>query len=230
MLNTTIRIPDLASFCTSFGSLGLRVGARTGLHKRTQDDKEWFVVRRFLKAVLREGVFEVPLVVQKRNPPEPDFALQYDDGRILALLEITEATDPVDQREMTKFELSGKTRMLTGDFGGRFAGAASQPGRVWALDVLDAIKRKRGKAIFLQSDANRHLVIYPNSNASKLLNGDRDEHAAFCYLKEAMEKDRSTYVSAAQGCLVHALAEMYLGFDILGNVRLIRREVIEPGD
>lgn len=225
-MNTTIRISDLASFCTAFGSLGLRGGRRTGLHKRTQEGEEWFVARRFLKASLRGRIFEPPLSIQKRNPPEPDFSLELGDGGgFLAFLEITEATDPADQKEMTKFERSNKSALL-GDFGGRFSQGASQPGLAWASDVLDAIKRKQGKGIFLRSDATRHLVIYPNSNASKLLTDDEEEHAAFGYLKEAIKEDRNTYVRAANGCLVHVLGKEYLGFDLLGNVQLVRREVI----
>lgn len=224
-LNKIIRISDLASFCTAFGSLGLRGGRRTGLRKRTQEDEEWFVMRRFLKTALRGRIFEPPLSIQKRNPPEPDFSLELgDEGGSVAFLEITEATDPADQKEMTKFERSNNSAMLLGDFGGRFSRGASQPGRAWASDVLEAIKRKQDKAIFIRSDATRHLVIYPNSNASKLLTDHEEEHAAFGYLKEAIEENRNTYVRAANGCLVHVLGKEYLGFDLLGNVQLVRRE------
>lgn len=225
-LNTTIRIPGVASFCTAFDRVGLNVGPRTGSHKRTQEDKEWFVVRHFLKAALRERIFLTPLLVQKCNPPEPDFALMSGDGNLLAYVEITEATQPADQREMTEFERSKKSAMLLGDFGGRFSRGAGQPRKAWASDILDAIKRKRDKTIFRRSDAERHLVIYPNSNASKLLNddNDNDELGAFGYLRETITMDRDTYVSAANGCLVHVLGKRVLGFDVLGNARSIRRE------
>ena len=192
--NKIVKVSNLVSFCSAFGSLGLRVGRRTGPGRRTQDDKEWFVVRHFLKAGLFTGIFEAPISVQKRNPPEPDFALELNNGDT-GFLEITEATDPADQREMTVFERSKSPAMLLGDFGGRFSGGASQPGRAWALDVLDAIKRKAGKAIFSQSDVPRHLIIYPNSNASSLLFDDEGEHAAIGYLNEAIEINRDTYVT-----------------------------------
>src|SRR5450755_2804274 len=135
--NKTLKVPDIAGFCTAFGDLGLAVGPRTGPGRRTQDDEEWFVVRRFLKAASRAGMFVPPFSVQKRNPPDPDFALELGDGSV-AFLEITEATDPTDQREMTALERSKMPAMLLGDFGGRFSRGASQPGRTWASDVLDA--------------------------------------------------------------------------------------------
>jgi hypothetical protein len=114
--------------------------------------------------------------------------------------------------------------MLLGDFGGRFSGGASQPGRAWASDVLDAIKRKGGKAIFSRPDAHRHLIIYPNSNASSLLFDDEDEHVAFGYLNEAIEINRDTYARAAKGCLVHVLGKEHVCFDLLGEVKVVRRE------
>lgn len=224
-MNKTIRILDLASFSTAFGAIGLKVGTRIGPNRRSQEDKEWFVIRRFLEVALREQFFSTPFLVQRRNPPEPDFALTSYKNDFLAYVEITEATCRSDQRERTEFERSKKSAMLLGDFGGRFSCGASQPGRAWASDILDAIKRKQRKAIFLQSDVKRHLVIYPNSNASILLDDirDDDEVTAFGYLAEAVGIDRGTYIRVANGCFVHVLGNRFLGLDILGERRLSRR-------
>jgi hypothetical protein len=63
---------------------------------------------------------------------------------------------------------SGKS-VLLGHFGGRFLGGAAQPGLAWASDIVKAVKRKERKIIFEQSRTTRHLIIYPNSNASILL-------------------------------------------------------------
>jgi hypothetical protein len=217
----TVNVSDLAGLCAAFGTLGSRVGLRTGGDKRTHDDKEWFVVRRFLKVALREGILKAPVTIQKQQPPLPDFGLQFGDA--IAHLEITEATDPADQKEMTAFERSGKSRMLLGEFGGRFSDGASQPGRTWAADVIDAINRKRGKAIFEKSDAGRHLVIYPNSNASALVNDAEDEHAAFGFLERLIEANLSGFVEVTSGCLVHVLGKELVGFDVLGEARLAFR-------
>jgi hypothetical protein len=217
----TVNVPDLAGLCAAFGALGARVGPRTGRDKRTQDDTEWFVVRRFLKVAVREGILKAPISVQKQNPPLPDFGLQF--GKAIANLEITEATDPTDQKEMTAFERSGNSMMLLGAFGGRFSDGASQPGRTWAADVIEAINRKRGKAIFGRSDVGRHLVIYPNSNASALVNDAEDEQAAFGFLAELIETNLSGYVEATNGCLVHVLGKELVGFDVLGRAHIVRR-------
>jgi hypothetical protein len=105
---------------------GLHVGSRVGASKRTQDQKEWFVARHVLKTGLRRRIFTTPLSIEKQAPPAPDFAMTVGDKA--AFIEITEATHPDDQREMTRFEQSGKKAMLIGDFGGRFAGGLSRPG------------------------------------------------------------------------------------------------------
>lgn len=223
-MTETVNVPDLVGLCAAFGPLGSRVGPRTGRDKRTQDETEWFVVRRFLKVALREGILKAPISIQKQNPPLPDFGLQFGDD--IAHLEITEATDPADQREMTAFERSDKSMMLLGEFGGRFSDGASQPGRTWASDVIDAINRKRGKAIFKISDAGCHLIIYPNSNASALVNDAEDERAAFGFLGELIETNLSEYLEATNGCLVHVLGKELVGFDILGSAQLARREMV----
>ena len=92
-----VNISDLAGFCAAFGSLGSRVGSRSGEDKRTQDEKEWFVVRRFLKVALREGILKAPISIKQQTPPL--FGLEMGDAA--GHLEVTEATDPADQKEMT---------------------------------------------------------------------------------------------------------------------------------
>jgi hypothetical protein len=221
MVADTVNVLDFAGFCAAFGALGSSVGPRTGGDKRTKDEKEWFVVRRFLKIALRDGFLKAPISIQKQDPPLPDFGLQIGDA--IAHLEITEATDPADQREMTVFEQSGNSAMLLGTFGGRFSDGASQPGRAWASDVMDAIERKGGKAIFQKSDMGRHLVIYPNSNASMLLFDADDERDAFGFLGELIAARAHGSVLGANGCLVHVLGMKLVGFDVLGEARLAPR-------
>jgi hypothetical protein len=149
----------------AFGSIGLTVGSRIGVHKRTKDDMEWYVVRRFLRETISTGIFEFPIYVRKGCPPDPDFVVVGADAKEpIALIEITEATVKSDQKEMTEIELSGQPTLL-GTFGGRFSEGAANPKWAWATDVIDAIERKRGKVIFARSSVVRHLITYPNSNA-----------------------------------------------------------------
>lgn len=216
-----VNISDLAGFCAAFGSLGSRVGSRSGEDKRTQDEKEWFVVRRFLKVALREGILKAPISIKQQTPPLPDFGLEM--GNAAGHLEVTEATDPADQKEMTAFERSGNSMMFLGGYGGRFSDGVSQPGRPWASDVIDAINRKRGKAIFEKPEIGRHLVIYPNSNASSLVNDAEDELTAFGFLGELIEANLSDYIELTNGCLVHVLGKELVGFDVLGTASLVRR-------
>jgi hypothetical protein len=216
-------VRDIGSFDAAFGDLGLEVGPRTGATKRTQADKEWYVVRRFLASGLRAGLFTAPFTVERLDPPAPDFGLRSPNCSVNGFIEITEATHPDDQREMTETEYSGKATLL-GEHGGRFADGASQPGWEWASDILDAIRRKQRKAIYLLPDAGRHLVIYPNSNASFLIFDKRDERVAFTILFNSIGSQRQQLVDLVNGCAVHVLGKDHLCFDVLGDKKLVPRE------
>jgi hypothetical protein len=200
-------------------AVGLPVGPRTGPRKRTQDKTEWYVLLKFLKRAIPADVFELPIAIRHGLPPsEPDFVVTRRgviDEEIIALVEITEATDESDQREMTEFERSGKSVALLGEFDGRFAGGASWTGSIWASDIVDAIKRKSGKAIFRSSPEARHLIVYPNSNASFLLFDEQDEREAICDLRDAIGKEATSLTETTNGCHVHVLGKTCICTDIL---------------
>jgi hypothetical protein len=222
-----VTITQLSGFDAAFGALGANVGPRIGLDKRTQDAKEWFVLRRFVSAALRARLFDFPIAISKVTPPEPDFAITHGPASKTALVEITEATHPDDQREMTKFAESNKDSMLLGDFGGRFADGASQPKFAWASDILDAILRKQDKSICASNEHDRHLLVYPNSNASQLLFDEADERAAFAHLRERAAQESLRYAEALNGCRVHVLGKMLVCVDLTGTHSLISRPASE---
>jgi len=218
-----IHVADISTFDEAFGTVGQRVGPRTGPDKRTQDDKEWYVVRRFLRAALLAKVFATPLALRKAQPPMPDFQIESGDAQNPAFIEVTEATHPDDQREMTEFERSDKSTMLLGEIGGRFSGGASEPGHEWASDILDAIERKSGKAIYSMHDESRHLVINPNSNASFLISNKEHERKAFSILQQAIDQRRIDCTGIASGCAIHVLGKHFVCFDLLCSFRLVAR-------
>jgi hypothetical protein len=182
-------LEDLERITASVG----QVGPRTGPSKRNKQQKEWYVLRRFLEKAISADIFKLPIAGRNGCPGiEPDFVLmRAGTTNVVGLVEITEATDETDQRERTAFEHCGKSMMLLGAFGGRFSGGAARPGITWASDIVDAIKRKKGKVIFEHSPAHRHLIVYPNSNASLLLSdeGGEDEQEAIRDLREAYRPD-----------------------------------------
>lgn len=220
-----IHVADISTFDEAFGSVGQRVGPRTGSDKRTQDDKEWWVARRFLRAALQLNAFAMPLTIWKEQPPLPDFGVEFGSALSQALIEITEATHPDDQREMAEFERSDKSAMLIGELGGRFSGGASEPGHAWTSDVIAAIERKAGKSIYSMDAERRHLVIYPNSNASVLIMSEEHERKVFSILTHAIDPRRTEYVGIAKGCAISVLGKHFLCFDLLGSRRLLARKV-----
>jgi hypothetical protein len=77
-LKTTVHISRCGDFDATFGDLGAKVGPRTGAKKRTKDEMEWYVARRFLKEAIAKKIFRVPLTIEKAQAPEPDFILQHE--------------------------------------------------------------------------------------------------------------------------------------------------------
>jgi hypothetical protein len=215
-----INLKDSDDFDAAFGPLGQKVGSRIGPHKRSQEDKEWYVIRRFLRHALSIGMFRVPLSVSKGQPPLPDFVMRVAD--IEVFVEITEATPTSDQKEMTEMELSNKQVMFWGSCGGRLSKGASESGKAWARDIFEAIERKTRKSIFADSHAHRHLIIYPNSIDSRFLGDDDDEQTAFAYLTEMPASKREALVRVANGCSVHVLGEGYIIVDVLGRAEVFR--------
>jgi hypothetical protein len=221
-----ITISTFEEFDVAFGSVGLGGWSRTGPNRRTHDDKEWYVVRGFLRAAIPKEIFVPPISVRKGCPPDQDFLIIDADAKeIVGSSEITEATDEADQREMTEIELSGQPALL-GTHGGR---VAANPERLWAKDVIDAILRKKEKAIFLRSLPSRHLIIYPNSNISALLFDDEAERKAISVLSTAISDKAKHLAQIANGCHVHVLGKENVCINILGGMRLVKRDNLVQG-
>jgi hypothetical protein len=220
------KIRSLADLERVTDSVG-QVGPRTGPGKRTKRQKEWYVFCRFLEKAIPADIVTLPVKGRYGCPPrEPDFVLMRPGtADVIALVEITEATDEADQREMTAFERSPKRMALVGTFGGRFPRGAARPGLAWASDIVAAIKRKASRVIFKHSPAARHLIIYPNSNASFLLSDqdDQDEQEAINYLREAIDSAGNDLVKVTNGCLVHVLGKRHICIDVVGGMRVLHR-------
>jgi hypothetical protein len=218
-------IRSLADLDRITASVG-QVGPRTGPGKRTKEQMEWYVLSRFLEKAIPADIFRLPVKGRNGRPPhEPDFVLMRPGTTdVIALVEITEATDGADQREMKAFERSGKKMALVGHSGGRFSRGAARPGLAWATDIVAAIKRKEPKVIFERSPAARHLIVYPNSNASILLSDEPDqEQEAIGYLREAIDSAGNNLAKITNGCLVHVLGKRHLCLDVVGDMRVLHR-------
>jgi hypothetical protein len=219
-------LADLEHITDSVG----QVGPRTGRAKRTKEQMEWFVLSRFLEKAIPNGIFKLPIAGRNgsRGREEPDFVLmRAGTNDVIALVEITEATNEADQREMKEFERSGERMALLGHSGGRFPRGAARPGLAWASDIIDAIKRKETKVIFKSSLTSRHLIIYPNSNASKLL-GDQlgqegqNEREAIGHLRQAIDI-AGNLARVTNGCHVHVLGMRHICVDVVGDMKVLHR-------
>ena len=106
-----------STFSDDLGSLGVWVGPRTGAGRRTQDQKEDYVLRRLLIAWKQRGTLRFPLIVQASDqvPHRPDFLLEDEDGR--RGLEVTEAGSEAHQQLMTETARQGRESYLVSEDG-----------------------------------------------------------------------------------------------------------------
>ncbi|MBL8558250.1 MAG: hypothetical protein JNM47_05980 [Hyphomonadaceae bacterium] len=173
MSDGVIIVRSYSSFDDEFPEV--TIGPRTGSAKRTQSDTERWVCRLAMKACLESGVICAPFRIRSiPNTPicrTPDFELCQSSG--ISFVEITEATDPADQREFTLSERAGEA-CFSGDHGGRGSGgfAGDMPERLVAQDVLSAIEKKRAH-YDEWTRARTLLAIYPNSSPAPALTRER---------------------------------------------------------
>lgn len=173
-----------SSLADAFGDRGLDLShfpTRTA-RKRANDgmEEELYVLRRYLFTLDAAGLLQFPLRLSKSETP--DFA--GSAGGYALGIEITEATLPADQREMTISERSGQPALL-GTHGGRYRGGirddapperGRRADRDLTADVLRAIRRKWGLPFKTPSV---DLVLYANGNAN-LMSDFPTFHALVC--------------------------------------------------
>ncbi len=220
-MKNKIEIHDAEAFDDAFADVGRRVRPRT--NGRTHDEKEWYVLRRFLKCALLKGYFKCPVRICKAKPPRPDFRIDLDG--IATWIEITEATSEADQKEMTNIEKSDTEVIVNGELGGRYADGAfgNRPERDWAADVLRAIRRKRRKTIFAGNHPSSHLVIYVNSTPGILI----DENEAFARLFKSLERVKASVRRLVNGAFVHVVGKRQVCIDVFDARVFVDRE-FEP--
>lgn len=151
----------------AFGELGIRVGPRIGANARTQNEKEWWCFRRYLFTLAGIGQVVFPISVTKAE--SPDFRCEFGPCQIG--VEVTEATDPRDQRELTRIDQQ-EGLVLRGSLGGRFPNGAGgdAPERAWREDILKAVASKVKKLpSWPDAMPEHHLLLYTNSNAGSLI-------------------------------------------------------------
>ncbi len=160
-------VASLVDLPEAFGELGIRVGPRKGASARTHDEKEWWCFRRYLFTLAGIGQVFFPISVRKSE--SPDFRCEFGPRQIG--VEVTEATDQRDQRELTRIAQQEKP-VLLGSLGGRFPNGAGgdAPERAWRADILKAVAVKVKKLPSWPEPMPEYdLLLYTSSNAGSLI-------------------------------------------------------------
>ena len=148
----------LETFSNDLGVIGSWVGPRKGPYKRTQGQKEDFVLRRFVVALKAAGRLSFPfsIVAEHEEKRLPDFAIHSSDGARLGI-EITEAGTENYQRWLTATETDETEWVRL---------VPEEPSTPDTADqVLEAISKKVTKfdAGSYQSADACDLVVYDNT-------------------------------------------------------------------
>ena len=178
-----IEIIELDDLALAFGQAGTNVGPRLGTNARTQEQKEWWCLRRYIFTLSAAGQIAFPISIVKDE--RPDFRCEFGPRSIG--IEVTEATDPTDQRELTIIDEQDAV-VLQGTFGGRFANGAGgdAPERAWQDDILKAVASKVTKVPTWPAPMPEYsLLLYTNSNAGRLIH---DWPAVFIALEPMNER------------------------------------------
>jgi hypothetical protein len=193
--------------------------------KVTKMQREHFVLLAFLlEASLASNLIPRPIRFRKGNPPnEPDFVAEC--ASTPTWFEVTEATDPADKREDAK--QSERETLLLGERGGRLGDGTVDPVPLLIGDIVAAIERKKTKAICRATPVTRHLLIYPQSNASFWMGMDeRDERRAFGKLRMSLVLKQEQSPITVNGCSVHVLGAHFIAFDVLGRMTFKRKRFV----
>ena len=196
-------------------------------HTRKSVRKYHVFIGFLLEAAMASTLIQKPINFRQGNQPhEPDFVALC--GSKSTWFEITEAGHPADQREHTEFVRSQQETILLGEHRGRFADGVIDFARPWIGDILAAVELKTGdnKLICQASPVDRHLLIYPNSNNSTLLDGEAEERKAFVALRRALTLKHLTRVMTVNDCRVHVVGKHFVGFDVSGSVRVKRKQFV----
>jgi hypothetical protein len=219
--NSSYQIDSVEDIQRVHQELSLQAGSGT----RKSVRKYHVLIGFLLEAAMASTLIQKPINFRQGNPShEPDFVALCCSKS--TWFEITEAGHPADQREHAEFVRSQHETILLGEHRGRFADGAVDLARPWIEDILAAVETCDNKLICRASPVDRHLLIYPNSNTSTLLDGEAEERKAFVALRRALALKHVTRVMTVNDCRVHVVGKHFVGFDVLGSVRVKRKQFV----
>jgi hypothetical protein len=96
----SLEATNLQSLMRQLRSVGRYLGPRSGLNKRSKEDKELFCLRRYIATVAAKRQWDYPCAVNTGE--SPDFMIKF--GNLNQGLEIREAATEVFQRELTALQ------------------------------------------------------------------------------------------------------------------------------
>jgi hypothetical protein len=199
-----------------FQVLGVQVGPRHGPNRRTNEQKEWYCLRRYLLALAANGLLHYPVKIYKSE--SPDFVV-CDSVRGIFGVEVTTATEQDWERELSRSDAANGSNAAAFVAIEKDGFVGDDPERNWSTAVIDAIERKLPK--FTNGGLKVglcDLLIYMNSRASVVANAK----TAAAILLAAVALKARAWADCSRLGRIHVLTEDQLVYDLLGEPRIFK--------
>ncbi len=212
---TRLTIMSNTELNEAFDTLGTRVGPRRGPDRRTQDQKEWYCLRRYLLTLAAHDLLSYPLDIGKSE--RPDFIVT-DTARGRYGVEVTEATEEDWQRELTETEACEDDDPAEAELIGGDGFVGENPEHDWCAAVIRAINNKvdsLNKPNYQVASCD--LLVYVNSRMSIVA----DESRAIEVLAEASMPEIERWKACARLGSVAVLANRRVLPNLLSGVEAL---------
>jgi hypothetical protein len=204
---SSLEATNLQSLMRQLRSVGRYVGPRSGLNKRSKEDKELFCLRRYIATVAAKRQWDYPCAINMGEGP--DFMIKF--GNLNRGLEIRDATTEVFQRELTAFQREPNVNSQLDD-----GWVGDTPERAWCKAVLAAIADKVEKIKSYRQAQCHDILIYSN-HPTDLVRGMNGKHPEYKQLQLQARQDALKWKSEPKLGIISVLDGRTLLYDLIGR-------------
>ena len=198
---------DLQTLIQCLRAVGQSVGPRTGPDRRSKEDKELFVFRRYAATLAAHGKWPLPCSVTMGE--SPDFMIAFPGGE--RGLEVTEATTEAFQRWLTRSESQPDLCDEPDD-----GSVGDIPEREWCKDVVDAIEAKV-RLIHGYRPARHHDIVIYSSHPTDVVRKVAGRHTGHNLLQELAAQHASSWRLETRLGTIGVIDDKTLIYDLLGS-------------
>jgi uncharacterized protein len=210
----SVHFKDRDALLETLDRLDQQVPARR--EGRTTDQREHFVMLRYLHYLAGEDLLPLPVILRKppKNQDPPDFVLEWPDGR-KETFELTDGCTQDYQRRLSAASTAGDSLVLPVDINTPEKDAA----QLWAEILFSAFLQKAQVLIRGRFNLD-HLLIYDLTGLGLLLPLERGAPI----LRQRLQEWHATEKPAHRFGRISVLRDLALLLDVERGGQILRRE------